>query len=925
MSFALTRLLGDGSTQTFTIGFTYRDTSDLVVEVDGVTQTEGGDYTITLGGSQVTFNTAPANDAAILIRRATSHTSRLVDYTAGAVFKEADLDTDSTQGFYMAQEAIDIAQDSISKNSLNEFDAEGLRIINVANPIDDQDGATKDYVQSALANLNAKYHGPLPEAPSSPSVGDLWFDTSIAVMRVYTGYKGWASAGADSVINGTTNRYNYIVGTPVDSYTGSTTVFPANYDAGFLDVYLNGVRLTPGSGFTAPDGISVILSTPASISDELSVVAYGLFELAPTQRSVHERIVATEGQTEFVLTNSFLVDANNLNVFVNGTLQTTNEYVENDSQTITFSTPLSAGDNVDCYIGQTLHSTSASSTTVTHVNDGTEYNLATFINDLDATVDTLDSTEITHTPSGGTQTTIADYLDNRHVVNVKDFGAVGDGVTDDTAAFQSAIDTGYTVHIPDGEYEITGTINISIQNQLIINRGSLVRHSAVSSSTVPIIRFTGNVQVTTFDNHGGEIRSENDSPNGIVLFGTDAPSTDPSVYNVLWNTFTGGKVQGAGESTTDKLRIGIAIQSNEGWGVSTGIYANIVDGVRVSHVSNGMFFNAEANGNLISNINFYFTGLNAVLMDGTGDGARTITDNSFVNSFVHFSLNGVDLLKCIRVNRNNFFGWCGEGGSGRLYNFDSNSSSNQFFGYDNYPISPVDNGRTNNISRNNKFIVDNVDANTGTIDSVTSNSVRVQDTGSGYNRTDYSPGTTFGGYGGGQEIEPTTATGSGTVKFSTHFKSNEDGAGVTRHDVFADGQIGCGDVLYPLTDNAHSCGLASLRWSQVYAGNGTINTSDEREKTFLEVNSAELAAAAEIKSNLRKYKWNSALAGKGDGARIHFGANAQQVGQIMESHGLDPDEYGFYCYDEWEDENGNKVGRYGIRYYELLTFIMMAT
>jgi polygalacturonase len=44
-------------------------------------------------------------------------------------------------------------------------------------------------------------------------------------------------------------------------------------------------------------------------------------------------------------------------------------------------------------------------------------------------------------------------------VNVKDFGAIGDGVTNDTAAFQSAINTvadGGTVYLPAGSYRWLG-------------------------------------------------------------------------------------------------------------------------------------------------------------------------------------------------------------------------------------------------------------------------------------------------------------------------------------------------------------------------------------------------------------------------------------------------------------------------------------
>ena len=57
--------------------------------------------------------------------------------------------------------------------------------------------------------------------------------------------------------------------------TASQTTFnTSGYTAGFVDVYLNGVKLVDGTDFTATNGSDVVLTTGASASDVLDVVIF---------------------------------------------------------------------------------------------------------------------------------------------------------------------------------------------------------------------------------------------------------------------------------------------------------------------------------------------------------------------------------------------------------------------------------------------------------------------------------------------------------------------------------------------------------------------------------------------------------------------------------------------------------------------------
>lgn len=135
--------------------------------------------------------------------------------------------------------------------------------------------------------------------------------------------------------------------------------------------------------------------------------------------------------------------------------------------------------------------------------------------------------------------------------------------------------------------------------------------------------------------------------------------------------------------------------------------------------------------------------------------------------------------------------------------------------------------------------------------------------------------------------------------------------------------------LAPGTDNTQKLGAPSFRWSTVYAGTGTINTSDAREKTTVSALTAdELAAAKALSGEIGTYKWLSSIQAKGADARAHVGLTVQRAIEIMQAHNLDPMAYGFICHDQWPDQhdaNGNVLmaagDRYAFRPDELLLFI----
>lgn len=105
--------------------------------------------------------------------------------------------------------------------------------------------------------------------------------------------------------------------------------------------------------------------------------------------------------------------------------------------------------------------------------------------------------------------------------------------------------------------------------------------------------------------------------------------------------------------------------------------------------------------------------------------------------------------------------------------------------------------------------------------------------------------------------------------------------------------------LVPATANTFTCGTAGRPWAGGFTQTAFTITSDERAKTEpLEITDDMLDAWSEVE--WCQYKLRDRVAEKGEAARWHHGVVAQRAAEAFARHGLDPHEYGFFCYDEWD-------------------------
>jgi hypothetical protein len=224
-----------------------------------------------------------------------NETSSEIDVVAGAITNVdnvgnnianvntvAGISSNVTTVAGIASNVTSVAGNSTNINSVNSNSSNINAVAGAITNVNNVGGsiANVNSVASNLSGVNsfAERYRIASSAPSSSTdVGDLYFDTNANELKVYKS-SGWAAAG--STVNGTSARFNYTATANQTTFTGADTAGNTlAYDAGFADVYLNGVRLS-AADITITSGSSVVLAAGASAGDILDVVAYGTFDVA---------------------------------------------------------------------------------------------------------------------------------------------------------------------------------------------------------------------------------------------------------------------------------------------------------------------------------------------------------------------------------------------------------------------------------------------------------------------------------------------------------------------------------------------------------------------------------------------------------------------------------------------------------------------
>lgn len=139
----------------FSFTFPYLEDEHIKVFISGVETSEFSVIVESNGDTKVRLNVALSTAQNVRVRRSSQPNENLVDFVNGSVLTESELDRAYRHNRYIAEENTESTGESLKRleGSLS-FSTNSQNIKDVADPVDPQDVATKNFVDPAFSRTN---------------------------------------------------------------------------------------------------------------------------------------------------------------------------------------------------------------------------------------------------------------------------------------------------------------------------------------------------------------------------------------------------------------------------------------------------------------------------------------------------------------------------------------------------------------------------------------------------------------------------------------------------------------------------------------------------------------------------------------------------------------------------------------------------